>query len=68
LPHSPGWDEENLQPQGGENDDPNPPREGTPDSHVGSREIKMPTNTLKRHWKEKPIRTTKPLQKTGKTG
>jgi hypothetical protein len=37
LPHSPGWDEENLQPQGDENDEPNPPIEGAPNSHVGSR-------------------------------
>jgi hypothetical protein len=39
--------------------------------HTGaSREIKRPTNTLKRHCncKGKPTRTTKPLQKTGKTG
>jgi hypothetical protein len=45
-----------LQPQGGEN--PNPPREGAPDSHVvfGIRRENTPT------------RTTKPLQKTGKTG
>jgi hypothetical protein len=35
LPHSPGCDEENLQPQGGENDESNPPIEGAPDSHVG---------------------------------
>jgi hypothetical protein len=34
----------------------------------GSREIERPTNTLKRHCKGKPTRTTKPLQKTGKTG
>jgi hypothetical protein len=34
----------------------------------GSREMKRPTNTLKRHCKEKPTRTTKPLEKTGKTG
>jgi hypothetical protein len=27
LPHSPGWVEENLQPQGGENDEPNPAKE-----------------------------------------
>jgi hypothetical protein len=27
---------ENLQPQVGENDEPNPLREGAPDSHVGS--------------------------------
>jgi hypothetical protein len=26
LPYSPGWDEQNLQPQGGDNDEPNPPR------------------------------------------
>jgi hypothetical protein len=36
LPHSSGWDEENLQPQGGENDEPNPPRKAAPDSNVGA--------------------------------
>jgi hypothetical protein len=33
LPHSRGWDEKNLQPQGGENHEPNPPKEGAPNSH-----------------------------------
>jgi hypothetical protein len=33
LPHSPGWDEENLTHQGGENE--NLPRKGATDSHAG---------------------------------
>jgi hypothetical protein len=49
LPHSPGCDEENLQPH--ENDEPNPPREGTPDSHVGSGIRRDPMKLKSQHAK-----------------
>jgi hypothetical protein len=49
LPHSPGWDEENLQPQGDENDEPNPPIEGAPNSHMGSGTCRVQENEKADH-------------------
>jgi hypothetical protein len=58
LPHSSGWDEENLQPQSGANDEPNLPREGAPerrneeaDQHAKAALQRKTYKTIAEDWK-----------------